>query len=147
MRKIGLRLLLACLGALALPLSGTPALGQRASAYSVAPDAAQRRAILDAIRPAVEARLGPNVEFVVHELRIVRGWAFVAATPQRRGGWSINGYDYFPDFDEMGGLEVQAVLRLRGGRWTVVEQDIGATDVWYCDMGPSGLTPACTVGM
>ena len=147
MRKTISPLLLACLAASALALAVAPVAAQGVSAASAAQGSAQRRAILDAIRPAVEAQLGPDIEFVVHELRIVGGWAFVAATPQRRGGWPINGYDYFPDFDDMGGLEVQAVLRLRGGRWTVVEQAIGATDVWYCDMGPRGLTPACALGM
>lgn len=143
MRKTILLLLTGCI------IAGAPAptSAQGVNAVSVAPGSVQRRAILDAIRPAVEAQLGPDVEFVVHDLRILRGWAFVAATPQRRGGRPINGYDYFPDFDDMGGLEVQAVLRLRGGRWTVVQQAIGATDVWYCDMGPRGLTPACAPGM
>lgn len=138
-------LILAGLAALAAPLGPTPALAQEGLA-GAAPSSQQRRTILDAIRPAVERQLGPNVEFVVHDIRVLRGWAFVAATPRRRGGRSINGHDYFRNFDDMGGLEVQAVLRLRGGRWTVVEQAIGATDVWYCDMGPRGLTTSCTPG-
>lgn len=146
MRKSILPLLLACMAAGAPPLPATAAAAE-GGAIAAAPSPAQRRAILDAIRPAVEAQLGPAVEFVVHDIRVVRGWAFVAATPQRRGGRPIDGHDYFPDFEQMGGLEVQAVLRLRGGRWTVVEQAIGATDVWYCDMGPPGLTPACALGM
>ena len=37
------------------------------------------------------------------------------------------------------GLRVDAVLRKRGGRWLVVEHAIGATDVWYCDVGPRSL--------
>ena len=39
----------------------------------------------------------------------------------------------------MDGLRVDAVLRKRGGRWLVVEHAIGATDVWYCDVGPRSL--------
>ena len=131
-------LLLCCGGAAA------PAAGQALSATAApAPGSAQRRAILDAIRPAVERQIGPDVEFVVREIRVIGGWAFVAADPQRRGGRPIDGRLYFPHFDEMGGLTVHAVLRYRGRRWTVVEQDIGATDVWFCDMGPPGLTPRC----
>ena len=97
----------------------------------------------DTLRPAVEARLGPNVEFVVHEIRVVRGWAYVLATPQRRGGRPIDGHDYFPQFDDMGGLDTTAILRFQNRRWTLVDHAIGATDVWYCDMGPPGLTPSC----
>ena len=105
---------------------------------------AQRRAILNALRPAIQAEIGPEIEFVVHDIRVVRGWAFVSATPQRPGGAPIDGYRYFPYFSEMDGLTTTAVLRLEDGFWTLVDHAIGATDVWYCDMGPSGLTPPCS---
>ncbi len=144
-----MRLTLLFAATLPLPFFGSPALAAATSAQPIgrpaapAPGSTQRRAILDALRPAVERQVGPNVEFVVREMRVIDGWAFVSATPQRRGGRPINGRRYFQDFEEMGGMEVSAILRLRGGRWTLVNQAIGATDVWYCDMGPPGLTPRC----
>jgi hypothetical protein len=48
-----------------------PASAQRAvNPYSPAlQNSAQRRAILDALRPAVERRLGPGVEFRVDRIR------------------------------------------------------------------------------
>lgn len=134
--------------AVAAPVGGatTAALAQSASASaSTAPGSAQRRAILNALRPSVESEIGPEVEFVVREIRVVRGWAFVMAEPQRRGGGAIDGHRYYPYFDEMGGLTVTALLRYRNGRWNLVERVIGATDVWFCDRGPPGLTPSCTV--
>ena len=103
------------------------------------PASSQRKAILDALRPAVEARVGPNVEFVVQVLRIEDGWAFVMADPKRKGGRPIDGNRYFDDFDNMDGLRVDAVLQLKGDRWRVVDFAIGATDVWYCDVGPKKL--------
>jgi hypothetical protein len=128
----------------AVPTGSGSLLAQGISATaSPTEGSAQRRAILDAIRPGVEAQIGPNVEFVVRRLRVVRGWALMIADPQRRGGRPIDGHRYFPHFDEMGGLMVTAVLRFQRGRWRVVEQAIGATDVWFCDMGPPGLTPSC----
>ena len=36
---------------------------------AAAPPLAQRKAVLDALRPAVEKELGPNVEFVVQVIR------------------------------------------------------------------------------
>ena len=99
----------------------------------------QRMAVLDALRPAVEAKLGPNVEFVVQAIRIENGWAFVMADPQRRGGKPIDGNRYFDDFDNMDGLRVDAVLQRRRGRWHLIDMGIGATDVWYCDVGPRRL--------
>jgi hypothetical protein len=103
------------------------------------PASSQRKGILDALRPAVEARVGPNVEFVVQVLRIEDGWAFVMADPKRKGGRPIDGNRYFDDFDNMDGLRVDAVLQLKGDHWRVVDFAIGATDVWYCDVGPKKL--------
>ena len=101
---------------------------------------AERKAVLDALRPKVEARLGPNVEFVVAHLRIENGWAFIIADPQRKGGKPIDGWAIFGEhFDNMDGLRTEAVLRRTKGRWRVVDWGIGATDVWYCDVGPKKL--------
>ena len=107
---------------------------------AAAPPPSERKAVLDALRPAVEAKLGPNVEFVVTLLRVEDGWAFVIADPQRKGGKPIDGWRIFGEhFGNMDGLRVDAVLRLRGNRWQVVDYGIGATDVWYCDVGPKKL--------
>ena len=106
--------------------------------------AAERRAVLDALRPTIEARLGPNVEFVVIAFRAYGGWAFVQAHPQRKGGKQIDGARYVgADAYDIGGLETTAVLRLQKGRWIVVDSEIGATDVWYCDIGPRQIHPEC----
>ena len=95
---------------------------------------AQRRAILDAVRPAIERRLGAPVEFVVQRIAVEDGWALVIADPQRPGGGRIDGRRIFgADFENMDGLTVNAVLRLTGGRWRLVDHAIGPTDVWYCD--------------
>ena len=110
------------------------------SLSAASPSSSERKAVLDALRPAVQAKLGPNVEFVVQVLRVEGGWAFVMAEPQRRGGRPIDGSLIFgEDFGNMDGLRVDAVLKKQGGRWRVVDHAIGATDVWYCDVGPKRL--------
>ena len=107
---------------------------------AVTPTPAERKAVLDALRPAVETKLGPNVEFVVQVIRVEDGWAFVMVDPQHKGGKSIDGNRIFGEhFDNMDGLRVEAVLQLKRGRWEVVDYGIGATDVWYCDVGPKTL--------
>ncbi len=117
------------------------ALAIAAPAFTVPPpDSGLRRAVLDGLRPAVEKQLGPGVEFKVTVIRVDRGWAFVVADPQRRGGRPIDGTRIFGEhFDNMDGLRVDAVLRLRGGRWVLIDHGIGTTDVWYCDVGPRSL--------
>jgi hypothetical protein len=107
---------------------------------AAAPAPVERKAVLDALRPKVEAKLGPNVEFVVAHLRIEEGWAFVIVDPQRKGGKPIDGWAIFGEhFDNMDGLRTEAVLKRTKGRWRVVDWGIGATDVWYCDVGPKKL--------
>lgn len=104
------------------------------------PSAPDRKAVLDALRPKVESRLGANVEFVVHVIRVQKDWAFVMADPQRKGGKPIDGAKIFgEDFENMDGLRIDAVLQKRAGQWTTVDWAIGATDVWYCDVGPKDL--------
>ena len=111
-----------------------------ALAVAAAPAPAERKAVLDALRPAVEAKLGPGVEFVVTVLRVENGWAFVIADPQRKGGKPIDGWRIFGEhFGNMDGLRTEGILRKRDGRWQLVDHGIGATDVWYCDIGPKSL--------
>ncbi len=97
----------------------------------------QRKAILDALRPRIERDLGVPVQFVVEEIRVGGGWAFVRVTPQRKGGGAIRNRD--PEAD---GVHTEAFLQLSGGRWTVKDYGIGSTDVWWiswCGKVPAGL--------
>lgn len=104
------------------------------------PGSGLRKAVLQGLRPAIATRLGPDVEFKVTLIRVQRDWAFVVADPQRRGGRPIDGRKIFGEhFGNMDGLRVDAILRKRGSRWVVVDHAIGATDVWYCDVGPKSL--------
>ena len=98
----------------------------------------QRKAVLDALRPAVERQLRVSpVEFVVEEIRVGQGWAFVRVTPQRKGGGAIANPE--PEAD---GVHTEAVLQQVNGKWRVKEMGIGSTDVWFlslCGEVPSGL--------
>lgn len=96
------------------------------------PGSPLRTAILDAVRPIVQAEVGGTVEFQVYDLRVLGEWAFVTARPQRKGGapveWTYTRYQRWIDdgaFDEV----VTALLRQTPNGWLVYEYDIGATDV------------------
>jgi hypothetical protein len=97
-----------------------------------------RAAILDGLRPMVEAEVGKPVEFVVHDLRVVGEWAFALVTPQRPGGGPIyyvyTRYQAAVDagaFDD----EVSALLRETPAGWLVYEYSLGATDVPWVEWG------------
>jgi hypothetical protein len=124
--------------AFALALLPTAAIAQ---VNAVAPPqvrSAQRVAILNAIRPAAELELGRNIEFVPSCVQVWKGWALVAAEPQRKGGRKID-RRILPDWDNRDGLTVTALLRFRYGRWNLVGHAIGATDVWYDGQAPRPL--------
>jgi len=98
----------------------------------------QRKAVLDALRPKVERALNYRpVEFVVDEIRVGAGWAFVRVTPQRKGGGALRNPD-----QEADGVHTEAVLKMVAGRWVVQDFAVGSTDVWfleYCGKTPAGL--------
>jgi len=105
------------------------------------PGSLERRAILDAMRPRVERQLGAPVEFVVREIRVGGGWAFVQADPQRPGGGAIEN-----PIEEADGVHTEAILRKAGVRWVVQDLGVGSTDVWWlawCDRVPAGLMQGC----
>ena len=97
---------------------------------------AQRAALMNALRPAIERELGGPVEFVVSRAVVQDGWALVIADPQRPGGGAITPPAGF-DTEFRDGLTVNGVLRFSGNGWTLVDYAVGPTDVWYCGLqGP-----------
>lgn len=73
-----------------------------------APGSSERRVILDAVRVAVNELHGLEVIFVVRELTVSDGWAWVHTLPRSKRGDSI--YE-----------DVYALLHRVQGRWRVVE--------------------------
>lgn len=98
---------------------------------------AERKAVLDAMRVFAEEELGPPVEFVVYDMRVLDNQGFASVHAQRPGGADIDLYET-PGFkagtiepDMMDGSSMQALLRRSGRTWVAVHWAIGATDVWY----------------
>lgn len=116
-----------------------------ANAATPAPSTSERKAILNALRPAIEAQLGPDIEFVVEQLDVAGGWALIRAEPQRKGGRKIEASDYFNDYDRelMDGITVTALLRFEYKRWNLVEKAVGATDAWYCGVRAAHVVTKC----
>lgn len=98
------------------------------------PGSSQRREIVDAFRPRIEAEVGPPVVFVVSVLRVSGNWAFVQATPRRPGGvdidWKRTKFREAFEKDFMSDI-VMGLLKYDGGKWSLVEYVIGPTDVFW----------------
>jgi len=99
---------------------------------------ALRAAVLDGLRPMVEAEVGTPVEFVVNDMRVLGEWAFVIATPQRPGGGPIPYvYTRYQAAVDAGAFDDQATALLRETPtgWLVYEYNLGATDVVWTAWG------------
>lgn len=105
---------------------------------------AERSAILDSARVPVASRLGKPVQFKVSHLCEKDGWAFLIAGMQERGGAPLS-YAGTPFAEDAAhgvkSLDYVALLRRSGGRWQVVEQAIGPTDVVWIDWAARHRAP------
>ena len=98
---------------------------------------ADRAALVDAIRPHIEWKLGSPIEFLVYELRQAGNVAFASLYPQRPGGGAIDPYAT-PAFrrgelspEDMDGIGVQVLYYRSGATWVALHWVMGAGDVWY----------------
>jgi|GEM_PF-443777 len=98
---------------------------------------AERKALMNALRPLAESDLGAPVEFVVSSLRVSGDRAYAGVQPQRPGGKEI-ALEQTPGFlrgdfseDTMDGTTIHALYIRKGDTWVVMEYSVGAMDVWF----------------
>jgi hypothetical protein len=127
------RAILAAALVLALVVAAVPVRAQVDGNAPAMAGSAQRRAILDALRPTVARELRSPVEFVVLRLTVENGWAALIVHPQRPGGGVIDG-SHLPYFEDRDGLDIYAIMRFSEGRWQLRDHVIGPTDIWWCGM-------------
>jgi hypothetical protein len=93
---------------------------------------AERKAVLDAIRPRAQGELGGAVEFVVKEMRVQDNFCFTRLEPQRPGGAKIAKWETnYAQEEFMDGLTIFALLGKTGSGWMIIEYVVGPTDVAY----------------
>ncbi|MDW5315817.1 hypothetical protein [Rhizobium sp. PL01] len=110
---------------------------------------AERAAIMDTLRPAVEAEMRGPVEFVVTTIRVTPNWAFVQVEPQRPGGGVIDPEEtgFAGDADMMDGLTVYGLMGFQAGRWNLIDHMVGPTDVGYAVWQQRYGVPAALLGL
>ncbi len=102
------------------------------SPHTPAPGSDERKAIMDALRVPARKDIGRDVIFKVDHLRVAGKWAFARVSPINPDSSEINfkKTKYREQVEE--GLfdpQGEALLRLEGGEWNVLEWRFGATDV------------------
>lgn len=146
-KQSGIGLLFLAATALLLSiLCWSPTIAQ--STYEPPRGSAERKEVLDAVRPLMEAHVHAPVEFVVNWMRVGNSWAFVGVSPQRPGGRPIDPRGTFlaDQAEYMDGLHTYALLRHQYGRWNIVDFAIGPTDAFWDGSAlysqvPQGLLP------
>jgi hypothetical protein len=113
---------------------------------------AERKAILDGLRPSIEHDLGQEVQFKVGLLSVQDAFAFTQCGPLTPSGKKVDysrtryrsliGQGVFGDSD----APLYALLRHRKGQWKVLTFVIGPTDVayagWWREYGaPKAIFP------
>ncbi len=138
--------LLVFMAAILSAFSG-PALAQ--TFREPAKGSAERAAIMDTLRPAVEAEMRGPVEFVVTTIRVTPNWAFVQVEPQRPGGGVIDPEEtgFAGESDMMDGLTTYALMGFQAGRWNLIDHMVGPTDVGYAAWQQRYAVPAALLGM
>lgn len=118
----------------------TQSTGSQSRVLHPAPGTAERKAILDGLRPAVERDLHQKVVFEVQTLNVQDGFAFLDGIPRTASGGNID-YSrtrYAAELEEGildGGddANIFALLKLNGAKWKLLTFVIGPTDVAYAD--------------
>lgn len=100
--------------------------------YTPEKDSAARNQIMDTLRTPVQKELKQNVIFKVNDLKVSGDWAFMGGEPLAKSGGKpdYRGTKYEEDSD-MFDNNIFALLKKKGGRWTIVVYYIGCTDVCY----------------
>ena len=107
------------------------------SVYQLERGDPDRKAVLNALRPAIEAQMRGPVEFVVSSITVENDWAFAVVEPQRPGGRRINPANtaFSNTFEYMDGFTTFALLKFQYRRWNLVDHVIGPTDVAWSNWG------------
>lgn len=111
--------------------------------YTPQKGSAERKAIIDAVRPTIESELGQKVIFQVVELRVQKNWAFLYAIPRTPSDGKIN-YEKSRFWRDAGVFEenVFALLKKNASeKWTLVAYAVSCTDVCYEDWAKKFKAP------
>ena len=109
------------------------------SLHTPASGSSERKDILNALRPAVDAYLNQKVEFKVETLNVKGGFAFFQGGPLTPAGGKVN-YSIVDSaykkalndgMASSGDSSICALLHYENGAWKLVTKNIGATDVTY----------------
>lgn len=102
--------------------------------YTPERGSAERKAILDVLRPPVEKAMKQKVVFVVHYMNVQGMWAYASGYMQRPDGGEL-GTDgtIFEGSEDVFENNFFGLFRKTGGKWRLVTHAVSCTDVCSSD--------------
>jgi hypothetical protein len=114
----------------------------------VKPGSPLRKTLLESIRPHFEKAFGQKIKFQVSVLRTDGEWAFLSSTALGKNGKPVDlkTTPFKKEMDAMDGPTVYALLRKKAGRWKLVTEAIGPTDVAWSGWDSEFGVPRAVLG-
>lgn len=119
-------------------------MGGAAFAAEPAMGSHERAAILDALRPAVEADLAAPIGFRISRIEVLRDWAYVSCIPTRGPrplDWAKTKYGKAFAQDMMTNMILALLRRDASSGWKVIEYALGPTDATWEEWAPKYSLP------
>jgi hypothetical protein len=132
--------------ALIILMVSAPAFAQKVT--EVKPGTPLRKTLLDALRPRIEKAFRQKVKFEVRRLRTDGEWAFLDGMALQPNGKPIDlaKTPFKDEMDAMDGPTVFVLMRKKSGRWSVITEAIGPTDLAWSDWDARFGVPRAVLG-
>ncbi len=114
----------------------------------VKPGSPLRKTLLESIRPHFEKAFRQKIKFQVNRLRTDGEWAFLDGVALGLNGKPVDlkTTPFKNDMNAMDGPTVFALLRKKAGRWKLLTDAIGPTDVAWSDWDARFGAPRAVLG-
>lgn len=97
-------------------------------------NSSEREQIMDVLRVPAEKKLKQDIIFKVGSLKVLGDWAFMSGEPLNKASGkrpdltgTVFDVENWEDYDN----NIFALLKKKGGRWTIVELEMMCSDVCY----------------
>jgi hypothetical protein len=91
-----------------------------------------RKTFLDLSRPNADKFFGQSIEFLQPNIRLFGNYAFIFSVVQQKGGKELDSKK-FKEADMPIDNNYQAVYLKKNGKWTILKESIGCTDVCWLE--------------
>jgi hypothetical protein len=104
-----------------------------------------RKIFLDLSRPNADKFFRQSIEFLKPNIRLLGNYAFIYSTVQQKGGKALDS----KKFEEPNATDnnYQAIYFKKNGKWTILEEMIGCTDVCWLGWAEDKRIPAAILPM